>query len=138
MRRSSRPQRVSASVPCRSPPSRPATRRSCSPRLTVARRGSRARCAATPPRTAAPAPGGPNTTGRPASRPDLELLAGAVLGDGVELVVLLAGVHPVLELDDAGLGEPLAQPAVGRIEEAELLAVRHDLREQHLLEHLLR
>ena len=53
-------------------------------------------------------------------------------------VVLLAGVGPVLELDHADLGEALAQPAAGRVEQAELLAVRHDLREQQRLEHLLR
>src|SRR5438445_47965 len=60
---------------------------------------------------------------------------GAVLGDLVERLVLLAGVLPVLEGDDAQLGELLAQPAVGGVDQAELLAVRDDLREQHLLEH---
>src|SRR4051812_36723433 len=58
-----------------------------------------------------------------------------VLGDLVELLVLLARVGPVLEGDDAELGELLAQVAVGRVEEAEFLAVGHDLGEQHLLEH---
>ena len=97
---------------------------------------------------------GPSTTGPPASPPDPRFserstapgavqraengLVGAVRGDGVEVGVLLAGVDPVLELDDADLGEAVAQPAVGRVEQTELLAVRHDLREQHLLEDLLR
>src|SRR5438270_13803205 len=58
----------------------------------------------------------------------------SVLGDLVELLVLLARVGPVLEGDDAELGELLAQVAVGRVEQAELLAVGHDLREEHLLE----
>src|SRR5262245_60439152 len=48
--------------------------------------------------------------------------------------VLLAGVRPVLELDDAELGEAGAQPSVARVEEPELLAVGHDLGEQHRLE----
>src|SRR5437764_13267546 len=60
----------------------------------------------------------------------------AVLRDRVERGVLLAGVCPVLELDHAQLGEPLTQPAVAGVEQAELLAVGHDLREQHRLEHL--
>src|SRR6476660_7435949 len=59
---------------------------------------------------------------------------GAVLGDLVEHRVLLAGVDPVLELDDAELGEALAQEAVVAVEQAELLAVRHDLGEQDVLE----
>ena len=50
--------------------------------------------------------------------------------------VLLAGVLPVLELDDAHLLEAAAQPRVVAVEQAELLAVRHDLGEQHLLEQL--
>src|SRR5207248_2206499 len=57
-----------------------------------------------------------------------------VLGDLVELLVLLARVGPVLEGDDPQLGELLAQVAVGGIEQAEFLAVGHDLGEQHLLE----
>ena len=61
----------------------------------------------------------------------------SVLADLVEHRVLLAGVGPVLELDHAGLGELLAEPAVGGVEQAELLAVRHDLAEQHRLEDLL-
>ena len=48
--------------------------------------------------------------------------------------VLLARVGPVLELDDAELGEAVAEPAVGRVEKAELLAVRDDLGEQERLE----
>src|SRR5215471_20576009 len=52
-----------------------------------------------------------------------------------ERVVLLTGIGPVLELDDADLGEAVAQPAAVRLEQAELLAVRHDLREQQLVEH---
>ena len=59
---------------------------------------------------------------------------GSVLRHLVEGGVLLAGVDPVLELDDAELGEALAQPAVAGVEQAELLAVRHDLREQQRLE----
>src|SRR5262249_35700069 len=58
----------------------------------------------------------------------------AVLRDLVELRVLLTGVDPVLELDHTQLGEPLAQPPVARVEETELLAVGHDLREQQALE----
>ena len=54
----------------------------------------------------------------------------AVGGDRVEEGVLLVGVGSVLVLDDADLGELLAQPAVAGVEEAELLAVRDDLREQ--------
>src|SRR3954452_18626314 len=50
---------------------------------------------------------------------------GAVGGDLVERRVLGAGVHPVLELDHAEPGEPLAQPTVGGVEPSELLAVRH-------------
>src|SRR5206468_2331748 len=73
-------------------------------------------------------------TPRPARWP------GSALGE-LEHLVFLAGVGPVLELDDAELLEALAQPpllAVGGtgIEQAELLAVRHDLREQHRLEQL--
>ena len=59
---------------------------------------------------------------------------GSVARNLVERGVLLAGVDPVLELDHAELGEPVAEPAVGGVEEPELLAVRHDLREQHRLE----
>src|SRR5262249_4566221 len=60
----------------------------------------------------------------------------AVLRDLVERRVLLAGVGPVLELDDAELGEPLAQPAVAGVEQPDLLPVPDDLREQQRLEHL--
>src|SRR5262245_31177452 len=35
-----------------------------------------------------------------------------ILGHLVELLVLLAGVDPVLELDHADLGEPVPQPGV--------------------------
>src|SRR3954452_4438404 len=48
------------------------------------------------------------------------------VGEG-EHLVLLAGVGPVLELDDPELLELRAQPAVGRVEQSKLLAVRHDL-----------
>src|SRR4051812_48876240 len=41
----------------------------------------------------------------------------AVLGDGVELEVLLAGVGPVLELDHPDLLEPVAQPLVAGVEQ---------------------
>src|SRR5436853_5155681 len=58
----------------------------------------------------------------------------AVLGHLVELAVLLAGVDPVLELDHAELGEAVAQPAVAGVEQSELLAVGHDLREQEGME----
>src|SRR5207249_2917777 len=59
----------------------------------------------------------------------------------LEHLVFLAGVGPVLELDDAELLEALAEPAGlalrgTRIEQAELLAVGHDLGEEHLLEQL--
>ena len=64
----------------------------------------------------------------------LALRGRAVLGDLVERGVLLGGVDPVLELDHAELGEAVAQPAVAGVEQAELLAVRHDPREQHRLE----
>ena len=63
-------------------------------------------------------------------------LAVDLTGRQREGFVLLAGVGPVLELDHAELPEPLPQPAVAGVEQAELLAVRHDLREQHLLEEL--
>src|SRR5437588_548554 len=54
---------------------------------------------------------------------------GPVRADRVELLVLLAGVDPVLELDDAELPELLAQPALlaflgARVEQPQLLAVR--------------
>src|SRR5687767_8676073 len=45
----------------------------------------------------------------------------------LEHLVLLTRVGPVLELDDAQLPELGAQPAVGGVEQAELLAVGHDL-----------
>src|SRR5918992_359127 len=48
----------------------------------------------------------------------------------------LRRVLPVLELDDAELGEALAEPAVGGVEQAELAAVRDNLGEQHRLEHV--
>src|SRR5579862_8746279 len=51
-----------------------------------------------------------------------------------EHLVLLAGVGQILELDAAQLGELLAEPAVAGIEQAELLAVGHDLGEEHGLE----
>src|SRR6266480_1261403 len=59
----------------------------------------------------------------------------------LEHLVFLAGVGPVLELDDAEVLEPLTQPSLltlagAGVEQAELLAVRDDLREQHLLEDL--
>ena len=80
----------------------------------------------------------------PATCPPATLSAGASgVQAGGELLaqgeggVLLAGVGPVLELDDADLGEALAQPAVVGVEQAELLAVGHDLGEQHLLERIL-
>src|SRR5918994_985186 len=57
-------------------------------------------------------------------------------GAELELDVLLAGVLEVLELDHAHLLEAVAQPLVVAVEEAELLAVRHDLREEHLLEEI--
>ena len=57
----------------------------------------------------------------------------AFLAEG-EGLVLVAGVGPVLELDHAELLELVAQPAVVAVEQAELLAVGHDLGEQHLLE----
>src|SRR5215217_7699500 len=50
---------------------------------------------------------------------------GAILCHFVEEGVLLAGVGPVLELDDAELGEAGAQPRVARVEQTQLLAVRH-------------
>ena len=56
----------------------------------------------------------------------------------LELDVLLAGVLEVLELDDVHLLEAVAQPAVVAIEQAELLAVGHDLGEQHRLEEVAR
>jgi hypothetical protein len=62
---------------------------------------------------------------------------GPVLRHLVELGVLLAGVGPVLELDHAQLLEPAAEPATGRVEQPQLLAVRHDLAEQQLLEHVV-
>src|ERR1700722_17696644 len=55
---------------------------------------------------------------------------------GLEAVVLLAGVGPVLEGDDTEVGEAVPQPTVGGVEQTELLAVRHDLREQQALEDL--
>src|SRR3546814_21036750 len=51
--------------------------------------------------------------------------------------VLLAGVDPVLELDDSHLAELVPEPATVAVEQAQLLAVRHDLREQELLERVL-
>ena len=60
----------------------------------------------------------------------------SALGE-LEHRVLLAGVGVVLERDDAQLGELRAEPAAVGVEQAELLAVGHDLREQQLLEHLL-
>ena len=45
-----------------------------------------------------------------------------------------AGVLPVFELDDTHFLELVTQPLVVAVEKAELLAVRHNLREQHLLE----
>src|ERR687898_2724597 len=62
---------------------------------------------------------------------------GAILGDLVEVGVLLTSVGPVLELDDPELLEPAAQPASRGVEQAQLLAVGHDLAEQQLLEHVL-
>src|SRR4051812_25083851 len=62
---------------------------------------------------------------------------GAVGRHGVQLDVLLGGVDPVLVLDDADLLELGTQPTVAGIEQAELLDVGHDLREEHGLEHLL-
>src|SRR3982751_808744 len=44
-----------------------------------------------------------------------------ILGDLVELLVLLARVGPILEGDDAEFGEPLAEEAIGGVEEPELL-----------------
>src|SRR5215510_11766014 len=41
----------------------------------------------------------------------------------VHVGVVLARVGPVLELDHAELGETRAEPAVARVEQAELLAV---------------
>src|SRR5688572_9886888 len=52
----------------------------------------------------------------------------------LQVVVLVGGVDPVLELDHAHLLVAMAQPAVVAVQQAQLLAVRHDLREQHLLE----
>src|SRR5579884_586452 len=67
--------------------------------------------------------------------------AGASGGDGglsggLEAVVLLARVGPVLERDHAQLRELRPQPAVGAVEQPELLAIGDDLREEHGLEHL--
>src|SRR4051812_40385099 len=62
---------------------------------------------------------------------------GPVLGQLVERLVLLAGVDEVLELDHLHLGEPVAEPAVVGVEQAELLAVRDDLGEQQLLEQVV-
>ena len=58
----------------------------------------------------------------------------AVGGDHVEERVLLAGVHRVLVLDDADLGEAFPEPTVAGVEQPELLAVRDDLGEQRGLE----
>src|SRR3954467_15395994 len=58
----------------------------------------------------------------------------AVFRDLVERRVLLGGVDPVFELDHTELGEAVTQPAVARVEQAQLLAVRDDAREQHRLE----
>src|SRR2546426_504512 len=60
------------------------------------------------------------------SRPRRPGRRNAGSGDGQ----FLGGVFPVLELDDAQVGEALAEPAVGGVEEAELAAVGHDLGEE--------
>src|SRR4051794_39554332 len=60
-----------------------------------------------------------------------------VLRELVEQFVFLAGVRPVLELDDVDLVELLGQPEVVAVEQAELLAIRHDLREEQLLERIV-
>src|SRR5438105_3451307 len=53
---------------------------------------------------------------------------------GVQLRVLDARVDEVLVVEHAHLREPLAEPRGARVEQTQLLAVRHDLREQHALE----
>src|SRR5207249_7604489 len=59
---------------------------------------------------------------------------GPFLFYGVQLRIFDARVDEVLVLEHAHLGEPIAQPRRARVEQTELLAVRHDLREQHALE----
>src|SRR5690606_449651 len=88
-----------------------------------------------------PAPEAPPAPGRATARAAVRRGPSPALGGrrpsagGLQRLVLAAGVLPVLELDDAHLGELLAEPAVAGVQQAELLAVGHDLREQHLLEH---
>src|SRR3712207_736639 len=65
-------------------------------------------------------------------RPSLSYLAISEL----EHLEFLARVGTVLELDDSQLLEPRAKPAIGGVEQPQLLAVGHDLREQHGLEEL--
>src|SRR3546814_15889138 len=67
--------------------------------------------------------------------PYTTLFRSELVGPELHGFVLGAGVLPVLELDGTHLGEALAEPAVAGVEQPELLAVRHDLREQHHLEH---
>src|SRR5438552_11363925 len=65
---------------------------------------------------------------QPRLRAGCDLCCFSVLGDLVEPRVLLARVDPLLELADAELGEALAQPTAIAIEQAQFLAVWHDLR----------
>src|SRR6516164_2604322 len=51
-----------------------------------------------------------------------------------ERILVLGGVGQVLECDGAHFGELLTEPAVGRVEQTELLQVGHDLGEEQDLE----
>ncbi len=52
-----------------------------------------------------------------------------------ELEILITGVLPIFELDNTHFFETMTQPEVIAIKQPELLAVRHDLGEQHLLKY---
>src|SRR5207237_7365969 len=103
-----------------------ATSRKCSRRCSPGSRAGRAR-ARSPELAEAPEVG-------MATFPTIRALRRfSVFGDLVQGAVFGAGIDPVLELDDAQLGELLPQPTVAGVEDPELLAVGHDLGEQQRL-----
>ena len=53
-----------------------------------------------------------------------------------EIINFVCGVLPILELNNTHFFELMAQPLVVAVKKSELLTVRHDLCELHLLEQL--
>src|SRR3954471_5462697 len=97
------------------------------PKRAIRRSRSSIRTSTRPYRPGRGAPGKQSASGELGGLGELGVAQG-------ERLVLVAGVGEILELDHAQLLEAVPQPLVVAIEQPQLLAVRDDLGEQHLLE----